>query len=282
MKIKDPARFRRWGACGRFALAAVMTGLLAVPAAAKDPQKWPTGFSLASRSGHDTPSALGTTGSAGASRRAAAAIAFPEIRGAGVLFPSGPALRPVAWGEAIQAGRPPVKTGKVLVQLLAGAGVTASAFALSYLTASDSTIDDDEAMRNRTTTWTIVGGAGLTPWLVHLLGESGPEAGSLKRTYLFGAVGAAVGGLALFLAFETDSEALGVFALAVSAFGPAAGAIIGFNSTRRYDGTEPVQTALLNMGQGKLRLGLPAPMLFVSGPDRRSPGLAVRIFEAEL
>lgn len=209
-------------------------------------------------------------------------IVAPGTHGGWDGFPVGSETKPVFWGEVDKAQRPPVKTGKVAAQILAGAAVTAGAFALSIVTASEYTLDDDEAMRKRATVWTIVGGAALTPWLVHLIGESGPMAGSLGKTYLFGVVGAAVGGLTLYLAFESDSDALGVLALAVTAFGPAVGAVIGFNSSRRYDGTEQVKTALLNMGQGKLRLGLPAPMLFVSGPGRRSPGLAIRIFEAEL
>ena len=281
MKIKDPVRFRTGSAAlGRFALAAMLSGLMAGPVTGGDAQVWLAGFSLAARSGGEAPAATTWASSAGAARRAAAGIALPES--AGIPVPSGPALRPVSWGEAAKSPRPPVKTGKVAAQILAGAAVTAGAFALSIVTASEYTLDDDEAMRKRATVWTIVGGAALMPWLVHLIGESGPMAGSLGKTYLFGVVGAAVGGLTLYLAFESDSDALGVLALAVTAFGPAVGAVIGFNSSRRYDGTEQVKTALLNMGQGKLRLGLPAPMLFVSGPGRRSPGLAIRIFEAEL
>jgi uncharacterized membrane protein YeaQ/YmgE (transglycosylase-associated protein family) len=128
----------------------------------------------------------------------------------------------------------------------------------------------------------VFGGAAVTPGVVYLIGNHGPQQGSLGKTYLYGAVGAAVGGALLYLAFETDSDALGVLALTVSTFAPAVGAVIGYNASRRYDPEAPAPRALLSVGQGKLRLGLPAPMLFVSGPGRRSPGLAVRIFEAEL
>ena len=155
-------------------------------------------------------------------------------------------------------------------------------FALSILTASEYTLDDDEAMRRRATTWMVFGGAAMTPAVVYLIGNHGPQQGSLGKTYLYGAVGAAVGGLLLYLAFETDSDALGIFALTVSTFAPAVGAVIGYNASRRYDPEAPAPGALLSVGQGKLRLGVPAPQVFVSGGRRKIPGIAVRIFQAEL
>lgn len=282
MAAESTKRFRKWVAFGRFGLAAVLAGLLAGPALAKDPQEWPAGFSLAPRSGDGTPSALDTSGSAGAARGDAKHIALPDTRGACVAFPAGPGMRPIAWGESTQIGRPPVKTGKVTAQILAGVGVTAGMFALSILTASESTLDDDEAMQRRATAWEVFGGAALTPLVVYLIGNHGPQQGSLGKTYLYGAIGAAAGGALLFLAFEGASDAVGILALTVSTFAPAIGAVIGYNASRRYDDPAPVQSALLNVGGGKLRLGLPAPMLFVSGPGRKSPGLAIRIFEAEL
>jgi len=86
----------------------------------------------------------------------------------------------------------------------------------------------------------------------------------------------------LYLAFETDSDALGIFALTVSTFAPAVGAVIGYNASRRYDPEAPAPGALLSVGQGRLRLGVPAPQVFVSGGRRKNPGIAVRIFQAEL
>jgi len=276
MGPRSKDRSRRFG---RLALAAMLSGLMAGPVIGGDARVWLAGFSLAARPGGEAPAAFMKPGPA---RPTAAAIALPESPGAGVPSPSGPGMRPIAWGESIQTGRPPVKTGKVAAQILAGVGVTGGMFALSILTASESTIDDDEAMRRRATAWMVFGGAAVTPGVVYLIGNHGPQQGSLGKTYLYGAVGAAVGGALLYLAFETDSDALGVLALTVSTFAPAVGAVIGYNASRRYDPEAPAPRALLSVGQGKLRLGLPAPMLFVSGPGRRSPGLAVRIFEAEL
>jgi hypothetical protein len=86
----------------------------------------------------------------------------------------------------------------------------------------------------------------------------------------------------LFLAFESHTEALGYIAYAVSTLAPAVSAVIGFNSSRRYDPPASVRSALLNVGQGRLRLGIPAPQIFFSGLGRKSPGLAFRIFQAEL
>jgi hypothetical protein len=266
-------------ALGRFALAAMLSGLMAGPVMGADARVWSAGFSLAARSGAEAPAAFMRAGKA---RRAAVGIALPGGLGAGGPYPSGPALRPVAWGGTLEAGRPPVKTGKVAAQVLAGVGVTAGMLTLSILTASESTLDDDEAMRRRAAAWEAFGGAALAPLVVYLIGNHGPQQGALGKTYLYGVVGAAAGGLLFYLAFESDTETLGILALVGSALAPAIGAVIGYNASRRYDPPPPARAALLNVEQGKLRLGLPVPGFFVSGPGRRSPGWAVRIFQAEL
>jgi hypothetical protein len=116
-----------------------------------------------------------------------------------------PALR----GEAGKARKPPVSDGKVAVQLLPGAAVSAAAFAAAILTASEMTLDDDEAMRRRVMAWHIVGGAGLTPLVVYLIGNSGPLTGSLGTTSLCGLAGEAAGALLLFLAYEGSDDAWG-------------------------------------------------------------------------
>jgi hypothetical protein len=53
-------------------------------------------------------------------------------------------------------------------------------------------------------------------------------------------------------------------------------------SSRRYDQPHPSQTALLNVVEGKLSFGVPATQLHLSGFGKRSPGLSVRLFQAEL
>jgi hypothetical protein len=278
MAVENIERFRNAAAAlGRLALAAMLSGLMAGPVMGGDAQDWSAGFSLAARSGGEAPAAAG---SAGRARVSGKTIALPRTASGRDGFLTGSGTRPVSWGEAGQAQRPPVKTGKVAAQILAGVGVTGGMFALSILTASESTLDDDEAMRRRATTWMVFGGAALTPAVVYLIGNHGPQQGSLGKTYLYAAVGAAVGGVLLYLAFETDSDALGIFALTVSTFAPAVGAVIGYNASRRYDPEAP--GALLSVGQGRLRLGVPAPQVFVSGGRRKNPGIAVRIFQAEL
>jgi hypothetical protein len=280
MKINDPARSRNGAAAlGRFALATVLAGLLTVPAVGQDARVWPAGFSLAAGSGGEAPAAAG---SAGRARVGGKTIALPRPAGGRDGILTDPGIRPVSWGEAGQAQRPPVKTGKVAAQILAGVGVTGGMLALSILTASEGTLDDDEAMRRRATTWMVFGGAAMTPAVVYLIGNHGPQQGSLGKTYLYGVIGAAAGGLLLFLAFEADTETLGILALACSALAPAIGSVIGYNASRRYDPQGPASGALLSVGQGKLRLGVPAPQVFVSGGRRKAPGIAVRIFQAEL
>jgi hypothetical protein len=283
MAVEEIKRFRNGAAAlGRFALAAMLSGLMAGPVMGGEVQVWSAGFSLVAGPGDETPAAMRWARSAGTPRAAGRMIVAPGTHGGWDGIPVGSETRPVFWGEVDKAQRPPVKTGKVTAQILAGVGVTAGMFALSILTASESTLDDDEAMQRRATAWEVFGGAALTPLVVYLIGNQGPQQGSLGKTYLYGAIGAAAGGALLFLAFEGASDAVGILALTVSTFAPAIGAVIGYNASRRYDDPAPVQSALLNVGGGKLRLGLPAPMLFVSGPGRKSPGLAIRIFEAEL
>jgi hypothetical protein len=265
---------------GYCALVVTLSGLLAAPAMSQDTRSLMVGFSLASKPenrGNDafrparaepTPAAVGRTtlrlGTVGGRNT------FPPYRGTVASLKS----------EAVKPQKPPVSKIKVWGQVLGGAAVTAAAFGAAILTASVYLRDDDEAMRRRATTWYVVGGAALTPLAVYLIGNIGPQTGSLGKTYLCGLAGVAAGTILLLLAFESD-PALGTFAFVASTVGPAIGATIGYNSSRRYDPPSPVRAALLNMGQGKLRLGIPVPEIFFSGWGR-SPGLAVRIFRIEL
>ena len=283
MTDKDSRRFRRGASVlGRLGLAVVLSGLITAPAMSQDARPLSAGFSLAEKPGNEGDCALWRLGAELTPTAAGRTIVVLPKGGGENPFPPCPRSMPLLRSEAVKARKPPVSGGKVAVQILAGAASTSAAFWASVLTASESTLDDDEAMRRRATAWQLVGGAGLTPLVVYLVGNSGPQQGSLGKTYLYGAVGGAAGALLLFLAFESDTEALGYIAFAVSTLAPAVSAVIGFNSSRRYDPPAPVQTALLNMGQGKFRLGIPAPQIFFSGLGRKSPGLAFRIFQAEL
>jgi len=269
-------------ALGGFGLVIVLTGLITAPAVAQDATSLTAGFSLSTeyRGGGSAAGApLGTILTRTSAGNPPLRTYRPGTEGP---IPGVPARLAVSMRVAGTDGKPPVRGAKIAAEILAGAAVTAAAFGASILTASEYTLDDDEAMRRRAATWYIVGGAGLTPLAVYLIGNSGPLTGSLGKTYLYGAAGGAAGALLLFLAFESDSDALGVFVLAVSALGPAVGAVIGYNSSRRYDPPARVQTALLSVTQGKLRLGIPAPQIFFSGLGRKAPGLAIRFFQVEL
>jgi len=197
-------------------------------------------------------------------------------------FPARPATGPVGRDKTGKVQRPPVRTGTLVGQIMAGAVVTGGAFGLAFLTASESTLDDDEAMQGRAIAWTICGAAGMTPMLVYLIGNAGPQTGSLGRTYLGGLAGALVGGLLMSVAVMSENDAVAISALAAAAVAPALGAIIGFNSSRRYDQPAPVRAALLSVESGRLRLGFPVPRVAVSGRLKRSPGIAVCLFQAEL
>ncbi len=276
MTNEDSRRFRNGAAAlGRLGLAVVLSGLITAPAMSQDARPLSAGFSLAERPGNEGDNALRRLGAK--LTPAAAGRTIAVLRTAPPYGGTVPALR----SEAGKARKPPASDGKVAVQLLAGAAVSAAAIGAAILTASEMTLDDDEAMRRRVVAWHIVGGAGLTPLVVYLIGNSGPLSGSLGKAYLCGLAGEAVGALLLSLVFESD-DALAILALVGSGLAPAIGAVIGYNAGRRYDPPAPVQAALLNVGQGKLKLGLPAPQIFFSGLGRKSPGLAVRLFQAEL
>jgi hypothetical protein len=270
MKIKDPVRFRTGSAAlGRFGLVVLLSGLMATLSTAQEARSMASRFSLAG--------AYGTPRLADESRP----VILPSA--SDIRFRSDPAPAQTAKAAAAKTPKPPASGGKTAVQILAGVGVGVLGCAVVALTSSERTRDDDQAYVAAMTAGGLVAGALATPGLVHLIGSGGPQTASLGMTYAGGLAGAAVGAIILAVLDTGDgSDSAGGLALAGAVLLPAIGSVIGFNATRHFKSPPVVQTALLNVAQGKLTMGVPVPQTFISGYPRRSIGLAVRIFQAEL
>lgn len=269
-------------AFGRYAAVVLLGVLLAGPAKAQNVRSWAAGFSLAeagARAGRDVD---GEGRSTLTRIRERTTIRLASATGRGGLFPSGPVPAPALKNASGKVPKPPVRTTRVAAQILAGAAAGVLGCAVVALTASESTVDDDQAYIAAMTAGGLVAGALVTPGLVYLIGSGGRQTGSLGVTYLGGLAGAAVCAIIFAAASSSDADGAGEAVLAGAVLIPAIGSVIGFITTRRYKSLPAVQTALLNVGQGKLKLGIPAPQVFFSGFGKKSQGLAVRIFQAEL
>jgi hypothetical protein len=154
--------------------------------------------------------------------------------------------------SAPSSGRPPLKTGRVVKEVVLGIGsgflgMMAGGFVGFAITGGGAGWFDPD---------TTVGAAAATgyflgvPWGVYLVGSEAAQTGSLLATYLGAAAGAA-------------------FAVAVPAFGtallaPVVGACIGFNLTRHYKSPAQTGPALFNFRDGGMHLGFP---LIAAAPD---------------
>jgi hypothetical protein len=269
MKIKDTMRLGNGrAALGRFGLAVLLSGLTATLGMAQDARSVASEFFLAR--GHGDP------GRADEGRP----IILPSA--SDVRFQSDPAPAKTSKAAAPKTQKPPVSGRKMAAQILAGAGVGALGIAVVALVASEDTAEDDQVMMTAMTAGGLVAGILVTPGLIHLIGSGGPQTASLGTTYLGGLAGAAVCGIILAATYNSDAESSSGLVLAGAVLLPAIGAVIGYNASRRYDSPPQVQASLLSVTGGKLRLGIPAPQVIFSGLGKKSPGLAVRIFQAEL
>jgi hypothetical protein len=267
MKIKDPARLWNGAAAlGRFGRVVLLSGLTATLSMAQDARSMASRFSLAGTQGNPRRVHEGRP------------IILPSA--SDIRFRSDPAPAKISKAAAPKTQKPPVNSELMqAAQILAGVGVGVLGCAVVALTASERTRDDDQAYVAAMTAGGFVAGALATPGLVHLIGSGGPQTASLGMTYVGGLAGAAVSAIIL---AATDEGGVSGLALAGVVLLPAIGSVIGFNATRCFKSPPAVQTALLSVAQGKLTMGVPVPQTFISGYQRRSIGLAVRIFQAEL
>ena len=263
---------------GRIGLVIILSGLTTATSMAQNARPAASRFSLAGF--------CGSPGQADDSRtigiwllEAKAAFLSPA---SDIRFQSSRGPVKASREAAAKAQKPSVRGTRVAAQILAGAAVGVLGCAVVALTASESTVDDDKAYIAAMTAGGLVAGALVAPGLVYLIGSGGRQTGSLGVTYLGGLAGAAVCAIIFAAASSSDADGAGGAALAGAVLIPAIGSVIGFITTRRYKSLPAVQTALLNLGQGKLKLGIPSPQVFFSGNGKKSPGLAVRIFQADL
>jgi hypothetical protein len=101
---------------------------------------------------------------------------------------------------------------------------------------------------------------------VYLVGNIGSQTGSFRAT-LLGTLAGGVGGIAVGLTVhavrgDVDHDDLRELPILV---GPAIGATIGFNRTRRYKTTVGSETGLINFGDGPMSLAVPG-IYFRSNP----------------
>jgi len=266
MKIEDAARLKNGSAAlGRFGLVVLLSGLMATLSAAQEGSSLASRFSLAG--------AHGNPRLADESRP----VILPSA--SDIRFRSDQAPARTSKAAPAKTQKPPASGGKTAAQILAGVGVGVRGCAVVALTSSERSRDVDEAYGAAMTAGGLVAGALATPGLVHLIGSGGPQTASLGMTYAGGLAGVAVGAIILAATGESDAGGL---ALAGAVLLPAIGSVIGYNASRRYGSPRHVQASLLSVTGGKLQLGIPAPQIVFSGLGRKSPGLAVRIFQAEL
>jgi hypothetical protein len=270
MTIEDSKRFRPGvSPLGRIGLVALLSGLMGTLSMAQDARSMASRFSLA--------------GTQGNLRRVHEGRPIILPSASDIRLRSDQAPAKTSMGAAPKIQKPPVSEGKMAAQILAGAGVGVLGCAVVALTSSERTRDDDQAYVAAMTAGGLIAGALATPGLVHLIGSRGPQTASLGMTYAGGLAGATVGAIILAVLDTGDgSDSAGGLALAGAVLLPAIGSVIGFNATRHLKSPPAVQTALVNVAQGKLTVGVPVPQTFISGYPRRSIGLAVRIFQAEL
>ncbi|HET7373982.1 MAG TPA: hypothetical protein VFJ20_11370 [Gemmatimonadaceae bacterium] len=125
---------------------------------------------------------------------------------------------------------PPLSASKIAGEALVGSlFATGGGVIGAYAGYGIDCINDCRGWAPGVTGPTIGGYAGLTltaPLGVYLAGTSGNETGSLGATYLGALAGAGIGVLA-----GLSGSRIGELAMVL---GPSAGAMIGFNLTRRY------------------------------------------------
>ena len=172
-------------------------------------------------------------------------------------------------GGEIRLGKPPLNTGKVAGELLAGCVLGAAAgMGGAYLGASISILDTGRSFGD------IIAGAGLGMMAayplgcalgVYLVGNLGNETGSFGSA-LLGAYGGMVvwGGSAIALnKLSPTSSTVASLAFLVI---PPLFATLAFNKSRRYKNPQAVSASLLNFRDGKMDIGFPAIRVLPSAP----------------
>ncbi len=278
MRQNDRGFHRRPSAFGRFGLVILLSALLAVPAMTQDARSFKTGFSLARDRGD-----AGKIPVEGAEMRRTMpnpgnTALLPRAPRIWDAMPSGMKTILALEGGPARGKKPPLKTGRIAVEILAGAAVAGLCSGAAVLLASD----HDREAHSPAAIGLVIGAAIGTPLVVYLIGSRGNVAGSLGWTFVGTLAGGAVAGLFNEIANSSRGTVGGVAAIAGVFLAPAAGAAAGFNMSRRYDAPLPSQTALLNVVEGKLSLGVPATQFYLSGFGKRSPGFSIRLFQADL
>lgn len=167
------------------------------------------------------------------------------------------ALPPAAAGAQIvmleRRAEPPTSVGRIAGELLLG-GLVGTGGALVGLLMGAAICDDSD---DTCDAWAIggayVGSIAAIPFGVRSAGSLGDQTGSLGATYLGGLLGG-VGGLLMLANGRSNITAVGLV------LAPSVGAVIGFNSSRRYKPRRVrVPGALVGARGGGPALTVPIP-----------------------
>jgi hypothetical protein len=115
------------------------------------------------------------------------------------------------------------------------------------------------------------GGAAMFGLGVYAAGQAGDQTGSLGAAMLGGMLGAGVGLGALFALEESSEVLLATFLIG----GPVAGALIGFNGTRRWKSAKPAVGSLFRFDRDGVSLGIP---IVIHGEQRGAASTSLTLF----
>lgn len=160
-----------------------------------------------------------------------------------------PRITPAVAASLERPATPELSGGRLVGEVLLGGLAGTGGLFLGGLIGAGLCFDDggEFACLGSVVIGAYIGGVLAVPLGVYAVGASGDQDGSLGSAILGSVLGSAIGFGSLLI-----GEELGV-ALLIT--GPPIGAMIGFNSTRRWD--RAPSTALLSVSGGDVALGLP-------------------------
>ena len=161
--------------------------------------------------------------------------------------------RPLPREELVADHRePPASVSRILGELLVGAFVGGGGALIGALLGAGLCIggDDGSDCTPSLIAGAYIGGISTVPLGVYAVGNAGGQTGSLGWTY----AGAALGGLGGLLMLANGEDNVTAIGLVLA---PQIGAIIAFNSSRRYKPRRVSYGALLRIDDGCPSLGVP-------------------------
>jgi len=182
----------------------------------------------------------------------------PLLLGA-ILLASAPAFAQPTTTPPPLEGTPPVGPGDIVIQTLYGAGtsllggIVGTGVAFARCKQAGGNVTSGEECLDDIAIGAAIGGGLAFALGVYLGGDTETRTGSIGFTLAGGAIGMAVGGGAAYLARDSDGAMIALLIVP-----PVAGALLGFNLTRRWQ--QPAMTrvgSLLHVDGNRAALGIP-------------------------